>query len=924
MKKIRFTQVHYVLSSHWDREWYQTFQHYRRRLVRLLDRVLDDLDGGTLRGPFTTDGQAIVLEDYLEIRPERRAQLERFTRTGRLSVGPWYVLPDEWLVSGESIIRNLRLGREIAREFGGEPSSVCFVCDLFGHIGQMPQIARNFGIKVGLVWRGVEPRKTAHFRWRGVDGTEMLCYRFGRAGYCDYTWDVRHSFEPKIEFDPATALADLKTFLAKETARASDRPVLLFDGGDHLEYDAEHYRLLFATRPGPDFPYDIRHGTLGSYFDDILNQAESITDLVEGELRAPGRRPGDEDQQLLIPGVLSSRVWIKQANDACQTLLCAWAEPFAALAATLTGAPVPQRYLDLAWRWLLKNHPHDSICGCSIDEVHQDMRYRFAQCRQIAEAQVEESLRALATAVEGELEGNALRLLVANPLACELDEPVQLVVQIPVGWGTFQEFMGYEPKPAFRLFGSDGAELSYQVLDQAALRMKVRLHPLKFPEPYKTHDVTIAVRLRLPALGYATLTVREGTWREKSGPIIAAVTPVRHPSVPGLATSERSAENELIAVTIEANGTLTLTDKRNGRTYPRLLTFEDNADIGDGWYHGQAVNDQRFNSTAAGAEVALVQDGPLVTQFRIRTTLRLPASFDFGLMRRSEEYVPVQLDTRVTLRAGVDRIEVHSTVDNTARDHRLRVLFGSGAAAAKTYLADGAFDVIERPIALPPDNHLGRELAVETTPQQCWTAVTDDDGGLAVLATGLHESAVIDQPHRPIALTLFRCTRRTVFTDGQPDGQLLGRLEFEYWLMPLAGAPDRRRLSDAGLQLAASLRTVQLEARDLVRSPAAERIPATGSLVRIEGKVVATSVRQVGQALEVRVFNPTTASVRATLEFPAFKDRKLSVGRVDFESQNVRRPETTAGSLQFTLAPKEIATFSCQAQHRPQRRSPKG
>jgi alpha-mannosidase/mannosylglycerate hydrolase len=190
--KVSIRPVHYVLSTHWDREWYQTFQDYRRRLVHLLDRTLDDIASGKLRGPFTTDGQSIILEDYLEIRPERRAQVEEYARSGKLNIGPWFVLPDEWLVSGEAIIRNIRLGREVAREFGAEPSSAGFVCDLFGHLGQLPQILRGFGVRGAFVWRGIEPRKAAHLRWQGSDGSEVVCFRFGRAGYCDYTYDVRH------------------------------------------------------------------------------------------------------------------------------------------------------------------------------------------------------------------------------------------------------------------------------------------------------------------------------------------------------------------------------------------------------------------------------------------------------------------------------------------------------------------------------------------------------------------------------------------------------------------------------------------------------------------------------------------------------------------------------------------------------------
>ena len=179
-------QAYYVLSTHWDREWYQAFQDFRYRLVQALDRVLDGLADGRLRGPFQTDGQVILLTDYLEVRPERRAQVERLAREGKLSIGPWYVLPDEFIVSGESLIRNLRLGRQVARWLRGEPSNAGFVCDIFGHNSQLPQIFAGFGIRGGFIWRGLNSIQSRLVRWRGAPGRHNRSNRpprsAGRAG----------------------------------------------------------------------------------------------------------------------------------------------------------------------------------------------------------------------------------------------------------------------------------------------------------------------------------------------------------------------------------------------------------------------------------------------------------------------------------------------------------------------------------------------------------------------------------------------------------------------------------------------------------------------------------------------------------------------------------------------------------------------
>ena len=889
-------RAHYVLSTHWDREWYQSFQDYRYRLVQLLDRILSGMAEGRLKGPFQTDGQAIIVEDYLEVRPERRAEIEALAKAGRLVIGPWYVLPDEFIVSGESLIRNLRMGREVARAFGGKPSDAGFVCDIFGHNSQLPQLFAGFGIRAGFIWRGTNTYDARNVRWRGADGTELVCYRFGQIGYCTFAVKVRRANEPDRALDLEDIAAELVAHIEAEAGLTDVDSILLFDGCDHQEWDQQVYEAVeLVAQNSTDF--ELVHTSLDAYAEELLAQADRVSATLEGEQREPGRYLGDDDQQWVIPGVLSSRVWIKQANAYCQALLCHWAEPMSAFAHAALGREYPQGFLNVAWKWLIQNHPHDSICGCSIDAVHEDMKFRFSQCEQLAERLTIEATKKFAASVAGEVAEGELRVAVFNPLPHAIDETAELTLHIPRDWPTFNEFFGFEPKPAFRIYDAAGQELAYQRLGQEMNRIKMRLFDASFPESYHTNDVRVSLRLQVPPMGYTTLTVRKGEQH----------VPTRHPDVPGLATSERSMENEHLAVTIEPNGALTVIDKRSGAIYARLLTFEDVADIGDGWYHGVAVNDQAYTSTGSRAEVALVHNGPMLTTFRVRVHMAVPADFKFDRMARAEEMADLVIDSRVSLRPGVDRVEVETTVHNNAKDHRLRVLFPSGAHA-ESYLADSVFDVIERPIALAADNHLFRELEVETKPQQTWTAVSDGTRGLAVVSTGLMESAVRDLPERPIALTLLRATRRTVMTDGEPEGQLQGPITFRYWVVPLAGEPDRVRLSRLGQSLAAGLRAAQLEPKDAAIHRGEVALPPTASFLDVEGPAVLTSARQVGDGLEARLFNPTYVPAVATLRVAGgyFKQAQP----VDFESNPAGAIKALDGEmLAVELAPKQILTL---------------
>ncbi len=907
-------RVHFVLSTHWDREWHHTFQDFRYRLVRVIDELIAGWEDGSLKGPFQTDGQAIILEDYLEVRPERREQIQKLAREGKLAIGPWYVLPDEFNVSGEALIRNLRLGREIARSFGVEPSGAGFLCDMFGHISQMPQIFAGFHVPGAFIWRGTNTCDERNVLWQGADGTTLPCLRFGPVGYCDYAIQVRHANDPReTKYDPEVFWERLETYLETEARASQVDAILAFDGGDHLGWDREGYRLLleyFEKLPhheserGTAFAF--AHTTLDAYLADLSAQQDRIETVLQGELREPGlavRRPDQDpmvtDQQWVIPGVLSSRVNLKQANSACQALLCQWAEPLGAMAQAFTGMEYPQGYLNIAWRWLLQNHPHDSIDGCSIDQVHRDMQYRFDQARQIGERLALEATTQMALAAAGEPGEKELRAAVFNPLPRPVEEVVELALQIPTDWPAFNEFFGYEPKPAFRIYGPQGAEIPYQRTGQAMGQRRWRMFASRFPEIVPYHEVKVALRLALPALGYTTLTVRAGYPGEVT----------RHPQAPGLAISENAMANERLQVEVAENGSLTLTDLRSGQVYHRLLTFEDTADIGDGWYHGQAVNDQNFVSTASRAEAALVCNGPLAAAFRVRTVMNVPAEFDFAAMRRSEHFIPLVIDSTVTLRQGQDFVEVKTVVENQAGDHRLRVLLPSGAQT-DTHLADSAFDVVERFIPLRADNHLYRELEVETRPQQSWTAVFDRERGLAVVGAGLLECAVRDLPERPLALTLFRATRRTVGTNGEPDGQMKGRLEFHYLIAPLEGEPDRTRLIELGQRLAARLRVAQARREDFVNRRTAATLPAQAGFLKLSGPAVLTSLRQASGALEARLFNPTEQAIEARLSFedwPAEARRPTTMQPVDFESNPAG--EARPANEVIGLKAKQIVTL---------------
>jgi mannosylglycerate hydrolase len=412
----RIIKVEFIVPhTHWDREWYQTFQQFRIRLINLINNLIDILENDKAFSDFTLDGQTIVLEDYLEVHPERREILKKYITEGRIHVGPWYILPDEFLVSAESIVRNLLLGHKIASEFG-RVMKIGYIPDPFGHISQMPQILKGFGIDNIIFWRGIEYDQSQgnEFIWQGPDGTELFAVHLPKVGYCNAM---------SLPEDVGQAYKLIKEAIEDLLSRETSKSLLLLNGVDHLEAQPHIPRLVKELNKSFT-DIEIKQGNLEEYIDYAKETIKPNLNKVTGEFRSGKDAP-------ILQSVYSSRMYIKQANERWETLLENWAEPTASLA-WLLGNNYPQNLIWTSWKWLLKNHPHDSICGCSIDQVHREMMTRFDWSRQIAREVINKNLDYITEKIKIDyLNEDELALVVFNPLPYSIDENVEARVKFP-------------------------------------------------------------------------------------------------------------------------------------------------------------------------------------------------------------------------------------------------------------------------------------------------------------------------------------------------------------------------------------------------------------------------------------------------------------------------------------------------------------
>jgi alpha-mannosidase len=925
-------RVFVVSHTHWDREWYQTFQEFRVRLIAMMDRLLDILISDPTYRHFMLDGHSIAVEDYLEIRPERESDIRAQVERGRLLIGPWYVLPDEFLVSPEALIRNLMLGQRVSRRFG-EPMSVGYIPDSFGHISQLPQILAGFGIQEAAIWRGV-PDLPTEFLWQSPDGSTVLAV-YIRDGYGNLAW---------LPHDPGGFAHMVRQAVDKLAPHATTGAVLLMNGTDHVEPFAGLPGLITeAEERLPDLK--LVHGTLPQYVA-AVRAANPELSTVRGEFRCSQRSN-------IIPGVLSARTWIKQSNRACETLLERWAEPFNVFGAW-TNAQIDAELHEAnyalvrhAWGLLLQNHPHDSICGCSVDQVHDEMRCRFDQVEQIGQEVTRRSLASLgghittsspvlADAPEALPAGDLVKpvpylpIVVFNPTGGSRTDLVTVQVQIPPAWPGY-ELVDEEGQPVvwqlrgeekldFSLLGINQEELLTRLMQehpgrvggQGIVRLRYRegkagpvimatLGAHGQPRLAQVEVALTEIRRRLRAAGKVPqLDVRLAPQAALvfvardvpgHGYRVYFLRPASARPTPDQQDGALSLENEFYHVEADPlGGSITLRDKTTGLVYRGLNRFVDEGDRGDVYNYCPVEQDVVVDEPSRPPLVKLLETGPARQTLEIDLHYRVPARLTSSRRGRLSRRVTLSITTRVSLVAGVSRVDFETTVNNTARDHRLRVCFPTPIRTDR-FRTETPFDVVERPLDLPTDTSDWSEQPAPTHPQRTFSDVSDEGAGLMLINRGLPEvEARREGDGTTLLLTLLRCVGWLSRADMPvrpghagpglplPGAQCRGVHTFHYALVPHGG--DRE--APGWLSTLPQAYAFNTPLRAMVTDPQHGSLPSAQSFVEASPDSVVISTiklaeacpehsRREGHGLIVRVWNaapaPVEAQVRLNLPF---------------------------------------------------------
>lgn len=780
--------AHIISHTHWDREWYLPYETHHMMLIETMDTLLDKFENDPEFKFYHLDGQTVLLEDYLEVRPEKRELLTKVIKEGKLKIGPWYVLQDEFLTSSEANVRNLQYGHKDAGKYNVDACKIGYFPDSFGNMGQAPQILKQAGIETAAFGRGVKPTgfnnevsaddkfesPYSEMYWESPDGSKVLGILFAN-WYCNGMEVPTDENEAKEYWEKR--IDDAAKF-------ASCDELLFMNGCDHQPIQTD---LSEAIRVAKKLYNDIDfvHSNFEDYVKVLKEKMPSDLQVIKGELRSQ-----QTDGWYTLVNTASARVYLKQWNQLCQTLFEKVAEPIATMASHY-GYKYPHHLFEYGWKSLMKNHPHDSICGCSVDEVHREMVARFDKAKDVAKYIINESLSYLSSKINTssftKLGEKVYPFMVLNTSGYERCGVVEVNVDIAKKYfregqpNAIAKEMRKVEVPKFKVVDINGNEIDANIVD-TGIKFDYDLPKDKFRQPYYSRVVKVELETKnIKSFGwdtYALVKIKDESIKEKKSLINGNVL-----------------ENKNLKVEIKENGSIDLLDKNTNRIFKDLCIYENSGDIGNEYIYMKPVGEAPLTTKNLKASIEVKEDLDYKAVIEITHNWNIPVGanellqeeieevleFKHRKSQRVEETVELEIKTILTLEKEGKGLKVKSVFNNIAKDHRMRMLFATDIESDVHY-AESIFEVAKR------QNNVDKawENPSNCQHQQAFVNVHNEEYGLTIANKGLNEYELINDNRNTIAVTLLRSVRELgdwgVFET--PEAQCQGMHEAELEIIP--------------------------------------------------------------------------------------------------------------------------------------------
>lgn len=924
-------KVHIVTYTHWDREFRWEFERTRMRLVDCIDHLLEIMDQRDDYRSFLMDGQLTLIEDYLEIRPENREKIQELAKAGRLEVGPWYTLADCAPIQGESVVRNLLYGTRKCEEYGG-PLKCGYNVFSFGQIGQLPQIYSQFGIDTAIFYKYMDPKKSKYheFWWESPDGTRALASRLGKEARWNfffaahipivYDKDAWHKdwqyhwgelgktfhtsdpdnyswfyevLDPETSYHKENLRKGMERALATVEGTAAPETVLMFEGTDFTEPHPLLPDIIKDLQKEYEDELEIVHSTLSDYLEDLkdaLKDKEEL-DVVEGPMR-------DGPVGSIHTDVFSTHPEVMIENSHSENTLIRYAEPLSTFAWKHGIEAYPSTYLEKTWKLLFQSHAHDSMHGLGPNTLAEGEVSRLKQAGIIAKGLERRGLERINKEIDtSAVSDTEYFISVHNEAAFARSEVVECYVDIPR-----DARLHY-----VKIEDLDGNPVEVQEVSQKETRAGL-YHPRSRNMPFyctKVHLFFMAENV--PACGYKTYKLK---WQSKNE------YPYPHEDwdapriyAKNLLCGENEAENEYLRVKVHPNGTLSLVNKETGYTYEGLGYLMDRGDKGNMWMYDTPAGDRILNNLGETAIVSVGENGPLAVRFSIDTRICVPKEYDWSKLCRSKEMTEIPVHTVLTLRKGSRFLECVTTIDNTAKDHYLKLCFPTDLDAATT-CADGSYMVTEYPVNPSENGELrGNELARH--PMQLWMNLGTEKEGFSILSDATKDYEILEHDGRKtVAVGLVRGTRLRIACDnrlwmeypGDESSQSLRKFTYRYALMPHTGDWEEAKLYEEGMAFNVTLHACQFGKQSGQFAPEHSFLEITGD------NLVLSCVKKAEDrdSVIVRIYNPTEHAIQGTLKttLPCEK-----VYRVQMDESRTEELAITDGTVEIEVPKGKISTF---------------
>ncbi len=930
MKNYKDKTFHVISNTHWDREWRYPFQRNRQMLVDMIDAVLDILQKEPKYRAFHLDSQSIVIKDYLEIKPHKEEVIKNFVQQKRLFIGPWYVLPEQFQVGGENLVRNLLLGHKTCKMYG-RVSKIGYSPFSWGQISQLPQIYKEFGIELIMFYRGVNSIDSpkAEFLWIGADGTEAVASRFStmpRYNFYFYIYRpvVHNEFFSDVEYKWSCGgvpfhfadkhLADEDYFIVgpvdgyypeniKKQVEAiindqvddfTTPHVIWMEGHDSSGPNIKTVRIIEDIKKiFPDL--NVIHSTLEDYSNALFENIDIQTlKKVYGERRSAqyDRRSGN-----LYGYTTSARMYLKQKNFETERWIQFYAEPFNVFSA-LTGRDINDHYPDLAWDLIVQNSSHDSIGGCSLDEVHYDMMCRYKQAIEISKGMYERAIKFICSNINFSSFNSAsgpsnIYLTVVNPNQFERDEIAECFIDIP------KEF----DKGNILIKNINDVEVPFHLISNYSVQpvLEQMIDRPMYIDMMRYHCL-IDLKNVVP-LGYTSLQVIpvEKSIVQNEKPTLNLI---KDKNLKFNLADNNIIENDYLKIKINSNGTFDILDKANKISYNRLGYFYDEGEAGHAWVNTPV---KPFIKTLnSKPKIKITENSKLRAKIQISHKVKIPKNLA-ERKKKNPKLTEVNLELFIILNRSSRHLELKIKVDNKAESHRLRIMFPSRIKAEK-HFAEGQFDVVERQIKrLNTKDWI--EQPMYDFPLNQFVDISDNKHGLAILVDGLKEYEVRDDKDRTIAVTLFRGFEYIIQPSSKQDytfqkgSQCLGKSEYRLAIYPHSGNWKDGNVYREALNFNNQLSIVQT-------GKAKGKLPAELSFLKIEPEDLIFSAlkkSEDGNGFVLRVYNPTEKDFKGEVEFynPISKVEHVTLEEIFVREINLN----SKNSFTVSLNKKKIGTY---------------